>query len=56
MATAIAGKSFGESLQLAKKMAYPMSGWWGYVLYGNPSKSLISIEEAWENKSMEWIK
>ncbi len=52
----LAGKSFGESLQLAKKMAYPMSGWWGYVLYGNPSKSLISIEEAWENKSMEWIK
>jgi hypothetical protein len=49
----LAGKSFGESLLLAKKKAYPMLGWWGYVIYGNPSESLTSIEKARENKYIE---
>ncbi len=37
------GKSFGESLRLAKNKAFPTTvGWWSYILYGNPSESLTS--------------
>lgn len=45
----LAGKSFSESLRLAKNDVYPMLGWWGFILYGNPLESLISIEAARDN-------
>lgn len=49
----LSGKTFGESLRLAKSKAYPMLGWWGFVLYGNPLETVTEIESVRNSHSVK---